>query len=66
MEIQSLIKKKRKIYFSRHLSPTKMPEEQIDFLANITDALYARDLENILGDVMQEKSKNTGTFVYDP
>ena len=57
MEIQKPDKEERKIYFSRHLSPTKMPEEQIDFLANITDALYARDLENILGDVMQEKSK---------
>jgi len=57
MEIQKPDKEERNIYFSRHLSPTKIPEEQIDFLANITDALYARDLENILRDVMQEKSK---------
>lgn len=57
IEIPIPDKEERKIYFSTHLSAQGLSLEQIDFLSNITDGLYVRDLENILRDVLEEKSK---------
>lgn len=55
MEIPLPDKNERKIYFFKHLSTLNLPRDQTDLLSNITDGLYARDLENILRDVIKEK-----------
>jgi len=47
----------RRIYFSSHLPYERFTDEQVDFIANITDGLYLRDLENILRDVIEENKK---------
>lgn len=55
MEIPMPDKEERKIYFSKHL--INIPSDQIELLANITDGLYVRDMDNILRDV-SERSKS--------
>ncbi len=57
MEIPIPDREERSIYFSKHLSSMDFSGRQMDLLANITDGLYVRDLENILRDVVEEKSK---------
>lgn len=46
----------RKTYFSRYLDPKNFPKDQIDFIANITDGLYLRDLDNILKSMLEESA----------
>jgi len=58
MEIPMPDKEERKNYFSKYLSQ-HIGSDQLDLLSNITDGLYVRDLDNILRDVIQEKSKNS-------
>jgi len=53
MEIPKPGKEERKIYFSKHL--IDFNQEHLDFLANITDGLYVRDIDNILRDVLSQK-----------
>ena len=54
MEIPIPDKEERYIFFSRILSQRKFNDEQIEFLSNITEGLYVRDLENIQRDVIEE------------
>jgi len=59
MEVPIPDRDERKIYFSRHLSSLNfMDSNQIDFIANITDGLYVRDLENILKDIVEANEGN--------
>jgi DNA polymerase III delta prime subunit len=58
MEIPLPDKEERKNYFSKYLSQ-HLKSDQLDLLSNITDGLYVRDLDNILRDVLQEKSKTS-------
>jgi ATP-dependent Clp protease ATP-binding subunit ClpA len=48
MEIPIPDKFARQIYFTTNLSSMGFKPEHIDFLANITDGLYVKDLENIV------------------
>lgn len=57
MEIPIPDKDEREIYFSRHLSAQGFPRDQVELIANITDGLYVRDMDNILRDVIIEKSR---------
>ena len=57
MEIPLPDKDERRIYFSKHLSSMNFPSDQTDLISNITDGLYVRDLENILRDIVEERSK---------
>lgn len=56
MEIPIPDKEEREIYFSRHL--LNFTTEHLDFLANITEGLYVRDLDNILKGVITESSSS--------
>ncbi len=56
MEIPMPDKEERYIFFSQILSQKRFNDEQIEFLSNITDGLYVRDLENIQRDVIKECS----------
>jgi ATP-dependent Clp protease ATP-binding subunit ClpA len=47
----------RKIYFSRYLAPRNLLPDQIDFISNITDGLYFRDLDNILKSILEEHER---------
>lgn len=51
MEIPMPDKDERIIFFSQYLSSKGFLPGQIEFLSNITDGLYIRDLENIANDV---------------
>lgn len=53
MEIPLPDKEERHKYFLKYLS-TKLEGENVEFLANITDGLYLRDLKNIKNAVIQE------------
>lgn len=54
MEIPLPDREERKIYFERQLAERHLPPDQLEFLANITDGLYVRDLENILHDLVRD------------
>lgn len=54
MEIPLPDKEERYIYFNSNLSYKGLNNEHIEFLANITDGLYVKDLENIQGAVIEE------------
>ena len=56
LEIPLPDKEERTLYFSRQLANRDLSGEQIDFLGNITDGLYVRDLENILRDVVEAQA----------
>lgn len=56
MEIPMPDKEERRHYFSTSIS--NFTPDHLDFLANITDGLYIRDLDNILRDVKVEQNKN--------
>ncbi len=57
LEIPLPDKAERALYFTRPLGSRDLPEKEIDFLANITDGLYVRDLENILRDVIAAQAE---------
>lgn len=57
MELPMPDRDERRIYFSKHTSTMDFPGDQIDLVANLTDGLYVRDLENILRDVVEERSR---------
>jgi DNA polymerase III delta prime subunit len=50
-------KAERGSYFSKWLGRYNLPIDRIDFLSNVTDGLYARDLENILRDIGRDCEK---------
>jgi len=58
MEIPMPKRDERAIYFSQNLSAQGVSRDKIDLLANITDGLYMRDMENILKDVLVAKETN--------
>ncbi len=55
LEIPIPDKEERKLYFSKHLRA--FPSDRIDFLSNITEGLYFKDLDNILRDIVDESQK---------
>lgn len=57
LEIPIPGKDERHRYFSQNLARCKLPADRLEFLANITDGLYMRDMENILRDVAAESEK---------
>ncbi len=56
MEIPLPDKEERSAFFGAHLSGTSLPGKHVDLLANISDGLYAKDLDNIARDVLGEIS----------
>ena len=51
LEIPLPVKEERQVYFSMNLAAHAVTPDQLELLANLTDGLYVKDLENILADV---------------